>query len=44
MSAYSNRDLQTPLGPDVFDWLNKPVDIDRLAQILDQLLVRSANG
>jgi PAS domain S-box-containing protein len=37
-----DRDVPTPSAPD--DWLDKPVDIDRLAQILDRVVVCDANG
>jgi DNA-binding response OmpR family regulator len=42
MSADSNRDRDALMsfGLDELDWLDKPVDIDRLAQILDWVVAR----
>jgi PAS domain S-box-containing protein len=46
MSADRSRhhDALTSLEPDALEWLDKPVDISRLAQILDRIVVREANG
>jgi PAS domain S-box-containing protein len=40
--AGRERAAPTPSKPD--DWVDKPVDIDRLAQILGRTVVREANG
>jgi CheY-like chemotaxis protein/anti-sigma regulatory factor (Ser/Thr protein kinase) len=40
--AGRERAAPTPSNPD--DWVDKPVDIDRLAQILGRTVVREANG
>jgi PAS domain S-box-containing protein len=42
MTADAGRDRDAPSAPD--DWLDKPVDTDRLAQILDRVVVCDANG
>jgi PAS domain S-box-containing protein len=40
----ARRDHETLTSSEVDDWVDKPVDIDRLAQVLDRVLVRDLNG
>jgi PAS domain S-box-containing protein len=44
MTADVRRDQDTLTAAEVDDWVDKPVDIDRLAQILDRAVVREAKG
>jgi PAS domain S-box-containing protein len=44
MTNDARRDRANPNGAGPDDWVEKPVDTDRLAQILDHVVVREANG
>jgi DNA-binding response OmpR family regulator len=44
MSANASRDHDVPTSSAPDDWVDKPMDLDRLAQILDRTVVREANG
>jgi PAS domain S-box-containing protein len=44
MTADIRRDHDAPTSSEPDDWVNKPVDPDRLAQILDQVLPHTASG
>lgn len=44
MTADAQRDRDALTSSELTDWVDKPVDIDRLAQILDRAVVREANG
>jgi DNA-binding response OmpR family regulator len=40
----ARRDRAAPNGVGPDEWVEKPVDTDRLAQVLDQIVVREANA
>ena len=44
MTSGAGREHAAPTSSEPDGWLDKPVDIDRLAQILDRTVVREANG
>jgi PAS domain S-box-containing protein len=44
MTADAHRDHDTLTTSELDDWVDKPVDIDHLAQILDRVLVRQTKG
>jgi PAS domain S-box-containing protein len=44
MTADIRRDHAAPTSSEPDDWVDKPVDPDRLAQILDQVVPHKANG
>jgi PAS domain S-box-containing protein len=44
MTADERRDHDTLTSAEVDDWVDKPVDIDRLAQVIALALVRAASG
>jgi PAS domain S-box-containing protein len=44
MTADARRDHDTLTASELDDWVAKPVDIDRLAQILDRVTVSAAKG
>jgi len=44
MTADAGREHAAPTSSEPDDWLDKPVDIEWLAQILDRTVIREANG
>jgi PAS domain S-box-containing protein len=44
MTADARRDHDTLTNAGFNDWVDKPLDIDRLAQVIDQALVRAPSG
>jgi PAS domain S-box-containing protein len=44
LTADARRDQDTLTTSELDDWVDKPVDIDRLAQILDRAVVRETKG